>query len=92
MFSMVGGWENTATNVQLLPEAQPAPEQLAQSFSIVQNCEGDLRLRTTEMGEDRELTRDFCADHSCGDDEHCEVVPVMCIQAPCPPQPTCVAN
>ncbi len=92
LFSMVGGWNKTATSVQLTPEVQPAPEQLAWSFTIVQNCEGDVRLRTTEMGEDRELTRDLCADHSCGDNEHCEVVPVMCIQAPCPPQPTCVAN
>jgi hypothetical protein len=27
---------------------------------------------------------------SCGPTEHCELVQVMCIRAPCPPQPTCV--
>jgi hypothetical protein len=26
----------------------------------------------------------------CGDGQHCELVEVTCIRAPCPPQPTCV--
>jgi hypothetical protein len=94
-FSMTGGWENLGFAVQLLPdpESTPAPEQLAQSFSVLVNtCDGDVELTTTELGQDRLFKRDLCADHSCGDGEHCEVVPVTCIRAPCPAQPTCVAN
>jgi hypothetical protein len=91
-FSMVGGWRQPApSSVQLLPEAEPTPpEELAQAFTVVQNCEGDMRLRTTELGEEREFIRDFCADIECFDGEVCVVEPVMCIRAPCPPMPRCV--
>ncbi len=91
-FSMVGGWEQpSASTVQLLPEAEPTPpEELAQAFSVVQNCEGDLRLRTTELGYERDFIRDFCAETECAEGEQCIVEPVMCIRAPCPPMPRCV--
>lgn len=96
MFSMTGGWTTPGnTSVQLSPDAEstPAPEQLAQAFSIVENCEGDFRLRTTELGLEREFTRDLCADFHCDEEtSHCELVDVQCIQAPCPAQPTCVPN
>ncbi|MDP2343671.1 MAG: hypothetical protein Q8O67_22115 [Deltaproteobacteria bacterium] len=94
-FSMTGGWENLGFAVQLTPDAEstPAPDGLAQSFGVLVNsCDGDVQLETTELGQDRLFKRDLCADQSCADDEHCEVVQVMCIQAPCPPLPTCVAN
>jgi hypothetical protein len=89
-----GGWSHTSTDVQLHldPESQPAAPELAQAFSIVQNCEGDLRLNTTELGNDRTFVRDWCANVECSETEHCEVRQMMCITAPCPPQPTCVAN
>lgn len=96
VFSMTGGWENRGTSVQLLPDAEstPAPDVLAQSFSISMNCDGDVRLTTTETGEERVFTRDLCADFSCNTEEGwvCEVQPVTCIRAPCPPQPTCVLH
>jgi hypothetical protein len=78
--------------VQLLPDTSwgPAPEELAQAFSVVQNCKGDLRLRTTELGEERDFIRDFCADTECAEGQHCQLEQVMCIRAPCPPLPTCV--
>lgn len=91
-FSMVGGWEQPSpTSVQLLPEAGPTPpEELAQAFSVVQNCEGDLRLRTTELGFERDFILDRCADVQCAEGEQCIIEPVMCIRAPCPPMPRCV--
>jgi hypothetical protein len=89
VFSMQGTWSQTANSVQLVPEG-PAPQELAQAFSVVQNCEGDLRLRTTELGEERDFIRDFCADVQCAEGEQCIVEPVMCIRAPCPPMPRCV--
>jgi hypothetical protein len=91
-FSMVGGWEQpTPTSVQLLPEAEPAPpEELAQAFTVVENCEGDLRLRTTELGHERDFIHDRCADIECDEGEQCIVEPVMCIRAPCPPMPRCI--
>ena len=94
VFEISGGWENQGFAVQLLPDAEslPAPEQLAQSFVVWVNCEGDVQLTTTELGGERTFTRDLCADHSCAENQHCEIVAVQCIQAPCPPQPTCVAN
>lgn len=85
VLSMQGTWTQTANSVQLIPEG-PAPPELAQAFTVVQNCEGDLRLRTTELGEER----DFCADTVCAEGEQCIVEPVMCIRAPCPPMPRCV--
>ena len=94
VFSMTGGWLNQGNNVQLLPdpESTPAPEQLAQSFGVQTNCEGDLRLVTTELGDERVFSRDLCADFQCNEEEgfHCEVQPVQCLVAPCPLQPTCV--
>lgn len=33
-----------------------------------------------------------CADLRCGAGEHCEVVEVQCIRAPCPPLPQCVPD
>ncbi len=91
-FWMDGGWTQTANSVQLLPDTSwgPAPEELAQAFSVVQNCKGDLRLRTTELGEERDFIRDFCADTECAEGQHCQLEQVMCIRAPCPPLPTCV--
>ncbi len=94
VFSMTGGWVNQGFAVQLLPDAEstPAPVELAQSFGVRVNCEGDVQLETTELGQERIFTRDRCAEQSCSENEHCELVPVMCIQAPCPPQPACVPN
>lgn len=92
LFSMVGGWEQPSpTSVQLLPEPEPTPpSELAQAFFVVQNCEGDVRLRTTELGEEREFIRDVCADVDCLEGEQCVVEPVMCVRAPCPAMPRCV--
>jgi hypothetical protein len=91
-FWMDGGWEQSANSVQLLPDTTwgPAPEALAQAFTVVQNCEGDLRLRTTEEGDERDFIRDFCADLECEDGQHCALEQMMCIRAPCPPMPICV--
>lgn len=96
VFSMTGGWENRGATVQLFPDAEstPAPAELAQAFNASINCDGDVRLTTTESGEERVFTRDLCADFSCNTEEGwvCEVQPVTCIRAPCPPQPTCVLH
>lgn len=88
-----GGWTHDNQSVQLMLDAESTPtEQLAQGFAIVQNCEGDLRLQTTELGQPREFIRDLCAGVQCEETQHCEVQPVMCIRAPCPDQPRCVEN
>ena len=88
-----GGWSHDNQSVNLTLDAESTPtEQLAQGFSIEQNCEGELRLQTTELGETREFFRDLCHDFQCEENQHCEVQQVMCIRAPCPDQPRCVAN
>lgn len=90
-----GGWSHDNATVQLSLDAESQvapPAELARVFSISQNCEGELRLETIELGETRTFTRDWCAGTQCEDDQHCEVRPVMCIRAPCPPQPVCVDN
>lgn len=96
MFEMHGTWEHLGFGVQLYPvqdpDAQPIPEQLAQAFSIEVTCLGDVRLTTTELNVDRVLERDRCWQFECAEGEHCELEQVMCIRAPCPPLPTCVAN
>ncbi len=96
MFEMHGTWEHQGFAVQLYPvvdpEGLPVPDQLAQSFGIETTCLGDVRLTTTELGVDRVLDRDRCWQFECAEGEHCELQQVMCIRAPCPPMPTCVAN
>ncbi len=92
-FWISGGWSHDNSSVQLTLDAESTPtEQLAQGFSIVQNCEGDLRLQTTELGEEREFVRDLCHGVQCEETQHCEVQQVMCIRAPCLDQPACVEN
>ena len=94
--SMHGTWEHQGFAVQLFPvqdpDGQPIPDALAQSFGIETTCMGDVRLTTTELGVDRVLERDRCWDFACAEGEHCELVQVVCIRAPCPPLPQCVAN
>ncbi len=86
-----GAWSHDNDSVQLTLDADSTPsDQLAQAFSIVQNCEGELRLETSELGNERQFIRDWCADTQCEERQHCEVRQVMCIRAPCPPQPVCV--
>ena len=102
-FSMTGGWVNQGFAIQLLPDADslPAPDRLAQSFSIETQCavgpagdipHADVRLTTTELSVDRVFTRDRCADVDCEPGTHCELVEVQCIAAPCFPVPSCVAD
>ena len=33
-----------------------------------------------------------CDASECADGQHCELVQVQCVRAPCPPQPSCVPN
>ena len=91
---ITGGWENHGADIQLFPdpESTPAPAELALSFSASINCDGDVKLTTTEVGVEHSFSRDLCADFSCNTDDGwvCEVQPVQCVRAPCPPQPTCV--
>lgn len=96
LFEMRGTWENLGFDVQLYPvqdpDGLPIPEQLAQSFGIEVTCMGDVRLTTTELGVDRVLERDRCWQFECAEGQHCELLQVMCIRAPCPPLPQCVAD
>jgi hypothetical protein len=92
VLTMTGTWENQGFAVQLTPSTQPAPEEMAQSFLIQQSCDGTVQLATTELGQDRVLGFDKCSTTTCGDNEHCELVEVQCIRAPCYPVATCVAN
>lgn len=91
-FTSAGAWENQGFAVQLHPDANGSPEQLAQSFGIATNCEGAVRLDTIETDFERTLERDPCGNMACGQSEHCELVQVQCITTPCNPVPTCVAN
>jgi hypothetical protein len=91
-FTSSGFWENQGFAVQLHPDSNGSPDQLAQSFGIAMNCEGAIRLDTIEMNFARTLERDPCGSVACGDTEHCEMVQVQCITTPCNPVATCVAN
>jgi hypothetical protein len=91
-FTSSGSWENQGFAVQLHPDSNGSPDQLAQSFGIAMNCEGSIRLDTVEMGFDRTLDRDPCASTACVEGEHCELVQVQCITTPCNPVATCVAD
>lgn len=96
LLSMHGTWEHQGFAVQLYPVQDPLgypiPEELAQSFGIETTCEGEVRLTTTELNVDRVLDRDRCWEFQCEQGQHCELQQVMCIRAPCPPLPQCVAD
>ena len=42
-----------------------------------------------QNGNDSGIGNTTC-DLSCGAGTHCELVPVVCVRAPCPPQPVCL--
>lgn len=73
MFQSQGTWQNQGFAVQLIPDADGSPDQLAQSFGVYASCDGALQLQTTEMGQKRVLDRDRCSDTVCAEDEHCEL-------------------
>ena len=91
-YTSSGTWENLGFGVQLHPDSNGSPDQLAQAFGIAMNCEGTVRLDTVEMGFDRTLDRDPCGAVACGESEHCEMVQIQCITTPCNPVATCIAN
>ncbi len=91
-FTSAGSWENLGFGVQLYPDSNGSPDKLAQAFGVAMNCEGSVRLDTTEMNFDRTLDRDPCGDVACGETEHCVMVQIQCITTPCNPVATCIAN
>jgi hypothetical protein len=91
IFQSQGTWVFANNSVQLSPVGD-APVELAQAFGVEVNCLSQVRLLTTETGIDRVLTVDPCSEMACAEEQHCELVQIVCITTPCDPVPQCIDN